>query len=129
MSSGALTLHPRGHPRLRVTSRSGRVTITAEERADILIEEGAPPEEEIELGPAGEVALTSARSGAAGIQIRCPTGTDALVGTASGRVELRGDLGDVRVTTASGSVAVERAERLDIRTASGDIEVARCAGR
>jgi len=128
LSSQPVVLPVRGRPRLRVTTRSGRVTITAEERPDILIESGAPPVSEIGSDATGQITLTSARWGSASIEIRCPIGTDVVVGTASGRVELNGNLGEVRVTTASGAIQVDRAELLDIRSVSGSIAVARCAG-
>jgi hypothetical protein len=38
------------------------------------------------------------------VELRVPIGTDLVVGPSSGDVELRGDLGQVRVTTVSGSV-------------------------
>src|SRR3989304_9574777 len=129
MPSRPVVVPVKGHPGLRVSTRSGRVSITAEERSDVLIEEGAPPEDEIENDASGQVTLTSARFGSASLQVRCPTGTDVVIGTASGRVELRGSLGLVLVTTVSGSIDVERAEGLDIRSVSGSIHVDRCVGR
>ncbi|MDZ4278585.1 MAG: DUF4097 family beta strand repeat-containing protein [Dehalococcoidia bacterium] len=105
------------------------MTVTAEERADILIESGAPAEDRIERDATGRIALTSARGGSARLDVRVPAGTDLVVGTLSGRAELRGPLGEVRVTTVSGSVEVERAETLDVRSVSGSIEVKDCSGR
>lgn len=129
MPSQPVVLPARGRPRLRLTTRSGRVTITAEERQDITIEAGLPSEPSIEVDERGFVVLNSARGGSARLEVRCPTGTDVVVGTASGRVELRGDFGEVRVTTASGNIEVDHAETLDLRSVSGSIDVARCAKR
>jgi DUF4097 and DUF4098 domain-containing protein YvlB len=105
------------------------VTITAEKRRDITIEAGLPSDPDIDIDERGFVVLTSARGGSARLEVRCPTGTDLVVGTASGKVELHGDFGEVRVTTASGKIEVDSAQTLDLRSVSGSIEVARCAGR
>jgi DUF4097 and DUF4098 domain-containing protein YvlB len=104
---------------LRVATRSGSVKITGEDRQDILVESGA---HEVARGHEG-IEVTG-RSGA--LVIRCPVRTDAFVGCASGVVSLQGSLGTVRVTTRSGSITIERAHRVDARTASGDIKVESC---
>ncbi len=129
MSGNRFHLPAKGHPCLRLTTRSGRVSVTAEDRSDILVEAGGPSMDQVETDATGQVTFTSARNGSASLEVRCPVGTDVVVGTASGSVEVRGDLGQVRVTTISGSIRVGRAETLDIRTVSGSIEVDRCAGR
>ena len=51
-----------------------------------------------------------------------------VVGTISGKVILVGTFGRVRITTVSSDVEVERAETLDVRSVSGNIDVGRCAG-
>ncbi|HUF83717.1 MAG TPA: DUF4097 family beta strand repeat-containing protein [Acidimicrobiia bacterium] len=103
---------------LRVTSRSGRVRVTGEDRTDILAEKGDAPS----VGPDG-VEI----KGLAKVLVRCPAGTDVVVGTGSGDVELHGRLGDARVTTGSGTIRVEEVRALDARTRSGDVEVEECA--
>ena len=50
-----------------------------------------------------------------------PRGTDVNVETASAEVRLSGNLGTVRVRTASGDVDVDRSLRLDVTTASGEV--------
>src|SRR5919106_6021473 len=106
---------------LRVTNRSGNVTVTGEDRADIVVDKGPEPEVE----PDGSVKV-SGRSGA--IVVRCPAGTDVRAGTGSGNVVLRGRLGDARATTGSGKIEVEHVDRLDARTGSGSLMVEDCAG-
>jgi DUF4097 and DUF4098 domain-containing protein YvlB len=124
------TLSVAGHTELSVSTRSGRVVIEAEERRDLYLESDAPlRDDKIDVDSTGRVSVKSARGGSGWLQIRCPTGTDLVIGTVSGKVELRGQFGAVRVTTVSGSVNVERAEELDVRTISGNIEVERCTGR
>ena len=129
MADQPVVLPVGGHAALRVSTRSGRVSVTAEERADLLIESDAPLQGKIDTDPTGLVDVTSARGGSARLEIRCPIGTDIAIGTVSGKVELSGRLGDVRVTTVSGGIEVERVESLDARSISGSIEVDRCAGR
>jgi DUF4097 and DUF4098 domain-containing protein YvlB len=117
-----------GHAELHLTNRSGSVTVIAEDRLDVYAEEGASSRG-AEPDPTGRVSIRGARAGSAGMLVRCPAGTDLAVGTISGNVELRGPLGEVRITTISGSIAVERAEEIDARTISGHIAVERCSGR
>lgn len=129
MSNEPVVLSLPGHAELHVSTRSGRVTITAEERQDLLIESDAPlRDDKIDVDATGRVSVKSGRGGSGWLELRCLTGTDVVIGTVSGKVELRGQLGGVRVTTVSGSVHVDRAEALDVRSISGSIEVARCDG-
>src|SRR5258707_1265092 len=104
------------HTPIRVTSQSGAVVVTGEDRSDVLVESGG---DRVVTGPAGvEIAGRSDT-----VVVRCPAGTDVFVGSASGSVELRGRLGDARVTTESGGIAVEVATRVEARTGSGSIDV------
>jgi len=104
---------------LRVATRSGAVTITGEDRADVLVESGA---DDVTRGHDG----IDVRGRGGALVIRCPMGTDVFVGCASGVVALHGSLGLVRVTTRSGRITVERAQGVDARTASGSITVEHC---
>jgi DUF4097 and DUF4098 domain-containing protein YvlB len=114
---------------LHISTSSGRVLVTAEERPDVLIEEGAPSPDKIASDATGRVRFASAKGGSAELEVRCPIGSDLVVGTISGNVTLRGPLGLVRVTTVSSNIEVESAEQLDVRSISGSIEVERCPGR
>jgi DUF4097 and DUF4098 domain-containing protein YvlB len=62
------------------------------------------------------------------IEVECAPGTDLKVGTASGKVELGGALGTVRIATMSGKIRVEHAARVDVRTKSGTVAIGDCAG-
>ena len=62
------------------------------------------------------------------VEVRCPVGTDVVVGSASGSVQLHGHLGAARVTTASGSIRVESVASADLRTHSARVEVDECLG-
>lgn len=119
-----------GRAHLHIGTRSGRVTITAEERDDLRIESGAPlRDDKVTTGDDGKISITAARGGSAWLEIRCPSDADIAIGTVSGRVDLRGRFGPVRVTTVSGRIEVEQAETLDARSVTGRITVGRCSGR
>ncbi len=128
MPASPVAIRVPGPAELRLSTTSGNVEVRAEERSDVLIESGAPSEHRIENDATGRVALMSAKGGSAELRVRCPAGSDVVVGTVSGHVTLRGQFGDVRVTTISGHIEVERADALDVRTISGNIEVEQCAG-
>ena len=129
MSGDPIVISVPGSAELHLSTSSGRVVVTGEERSDVLIEEGAPSSDRIERDATGRVRFASAKGGSSSLEVRCPAGSDVVVGSISGTVTLRGPLGAVRVTTVSGSVQVESAEELDVRSISGNIEVDRCPGR
>ena len=125
-----LTLEIPGHLELHVGTRSGRVSITGEDRQDLYIESDAPiREEKIRVDSTGRVTLKSSRGGSGWLKVRCPAGADLTIGTVSGSVELHGPVGRARVTTVSGKIDVERAEALDARSIAGSITVGDCSGR
>jgi DUF4097 and DUF4098 domain-containing protein YvlB len=111
----------RDRPSLTVTTSSGRVVITGEDRPDIVVDGKAS----IEDGDDGGVIV---RASSSNLEVRCPAGADVRVGTSSGGVELRGRLGDARVTTSSSSIRVEDVEALELRSSSGSIDVETCVG-
>ena len=128
MAEQPVSLSVPGHAELHLLTRSGQITVVGEERPDVLIESGAPSRDKIEVDETGRLRIPSAKGGSAPLSVRCPAGSDVVIGTMSGRVELRGVLGAVRVTTVSSDILVERAESLDLRTVAGNIEVGSCAG-
>jgi DUF4097 and DUF4098 domain-containing protein YvlB len=112
---------------LRLQSRSGTVAVIAEARDDVEAETDAVNAFFDDDGRS--LVIRSARGGSRPLTVRCPVGTDLVIGTQSGGVTLEGDLGVVRVTTMSGSIDIESAEELDVRTMSGSIAVGVCRGR
>ncbi len=104
---------------VRITASSGTIDVTAEPRGDVFIEQG----QEHPMGGVLEVKGTSA-----GVIMRVPIGTDLVVGSHSGTVRLRGDLGEVRVTTRSGNTEVESCTAIDVRSVSGRIDVGTITG-
>jgi len=120
-----VVLSPSGaRVRLRISARSGSVTVNAEQRTDVVVEHGGTAETTAD----GAVEIRPLRSSAS-IEVRCPEGADVMVGTRSGSVNLRGHLGSVSVTSQSGSIKVSAAQDADLRTASGSAELDECAGR
>lgn len=110
--------------RLAIATRSGRVKLVAEPGASLRVRGGSPTVE-----PDGTTRITPTK-GSAAVEVRCPAGSDVVIGTSTGQVELRGDLGAVSVTTGVGRIDLSRARvaRADLRTTSGRIHVDRCEG-
>jgi DUF4097 and DUF4098 domain-containing protein YvlB len=98
---------------VRITSRSGRVRVIGEARSDVTAD-GTPV-----AGPGPR----EVRGGSKPVEVRVPTGTDLVVGTASGDVALEGELGHVGVTTVSGDITVEQVASIDARTKAGGVRV------
>lgn len=68
------------------------------------------------------------RTPAFAVRVTVPPSTAARVAVASADTELRGPLGRVDLTSASGAAAVEHCEELQLRTASGDARIGRVSG-
>lgn len=109
---------------IRLSARAGHVTVTAEPRDDVVVGPGGRAEE---VGD-GSIEVRAQRPRDS-IDVSCPLDTDVIIGTASGRVELRGRFGVVGVTSQSGSIAVGSAAEADVRSVSGAVHVDRCVGR
>jgi DUF4097 and DUF4098 domain-containing protein YvlB len=99
---------------IRITATSGRIEVTAEARGDVVVDRG----QEHPMGGILEV-----KGSHAGVSMRVPSGTDLIIGSHSGSVKLHGDLGNVRITTRSGSLEIETCASLDARTVSGRVDV------
>ena len=69
------------------------------------------------------------RSRSAKLYVEAPPGSHVEASTASADVSLVGELGDVRVRTASGDVRADVVGSLDANTASGDIRADTVRGR
>jgi DUF4097 and DUF4098 domain-containing protein YvlB len=110
---------------LRVQSRSGRVSVIAEPRDDVeAMGERLQASEE----DGGRTLQVRAGRGSGSLTVRCPAGTDIVIGTHSGSVKLEGRFGDVSVTTMSGAIDLEAADSADLRTMSGHINIGACDG-
>lgn len=111
---------------LRVQSRSGRVRVIAEPREDV---EARGERLEATEQDDGRVLQVRAGRGSGAVEVRCPAGTDLVVGTHSGSVQLEGKLGEVSVTTVSGSIEVDAADQADLRSMGGSIHINACRER
>src|SRR4051794_35693134 len=110
--------------RVRITAASGRVSVTAEARVDVVVDRGGAAR----AMPDGAVEIRPGRPSDS-LEVRCPAGADIVIGTRSGGVELRGRFGTVVVTSRSGSIRVAAAADADLRTVSGAVELDECEGR
>jgi len=108
-------------PEVRVTTTSGSVRIVGEPREGVEADGGIVKVD-------GPTVTVVSKKGSGSLVIRCPEGTDLVVGTRSGSLELKGRIGAVRYTAMSGSVRAEHVASADIRTMSGSIEVESCDG-
>jgi hypothetical protein len=108
--------------RVRISATSGRVTVIAEPRADVVVDHGGSAE----TARDGAVEIRAGRSSS--VVVRCPTDADVIVGTRSGRIELQGRFGAVGATSQSGSIRVGATASADLRTVSGSVELEACDG-
>jgi DUF4097 and DUF4098 domain-containing protein YvlB len=112
-----------GSERLHISNRSGAIRVTAGAGATLDVR-GA----EMERDPEGGGLRVHSPKPSKPIDVLCPEGTDLVLGTVSGAVEVKGLVGAVKVATVSGNISVERAARLDVRTKSGTVDVGACEG-
>jgi DUF4097 and DUF4098 domain-containing protein YvlB len=108
---------------IRIASGSGSIRVVAEARADV------------DAGSSGLVKLEDGVTNVVGhrnssnLTVRCPEGSDVVIGTRSGSIELAGRFGAVRAQTMSGKIEIrDAATSADIRTMSGALHVAHCTG-
>ncbi len=109
-------------PPLKITTRSGDVRVVVGEPGEFSVTGGT-----VERLADGTLHIRREKPAHA-IEVRCAPGTDVTVGTSSGKVELTGPLGAVRVATVSGRIRVDQGARIDVRTKSGKIDIGTCAG-
>jgi DUF4097 and DUF4098 domain-containing protein YvlB len=103
-----------GMAQVRITVASARVVVRGEDRSAVAVE-GADAS-----GPDEDVVVQGSSQP---VTVLVPAGTDVVVGSSSGNVSLEGELGSVRVTTASGKVDAHDVAAIDARTASGRLTV------
>jgi hypothetical protein len=71
----------------------------------------------------------SRRGGSIDVTIALPAGSHVHGTLALGDFHCDGELGDCRIKTGLGRIRLERADRLNLRSATGDISVERATGR
>ncbi|WP_222267884.1 DUF4097 family beta strand repeat-containing protein [Modestobacter marinus] len=132
---------PGGPPAVEVRNPAGSVTVDAVEGASEVVVTIEPLNEaaEHEVDLVDVEATASAvrvrvperrlsRSPAFAVAVSTPPDGPVVVSTASGDSSLRGRLGRVVLTSASGDVAVEHCTTLQARAASGDVRVGEVTG-
>ncbi|MCU1503259.1 MAG: hypothetical protein JWM12_2613 [Ilumatobacteraceae bacterium] len=118
-----------GLARVDVDIAVGTVQLVAGDAGSIAVTLDAAAPDNFEIAHIGDTVTVRPRSGwlsrggRAQVVVEVPVGTDAVVGTASGDVTSRVELGAVRVRTASGDVQIDRARRVEAHSASGDLRV------
>jgi DUF4097 and DUF4098 domain-containing protein YvlB len=100
---------------VRITTTSGAVIVRSEPGLGAVIAAGSPA--------AVDGATVTIDGGSRKTELRVPEGIDLVIGTSSGKVEVRGTAGSVAVVSTSGKVSVDSATSVDIRTASGKVDV------
>ncbi|MGY1603818.1 DUF4097 family beta strand repeat-containing protein [Geodermatophilus sp. SYSU D00815] len=131
-----------GPAAVEVRNAAGTVTVEAvEDCAEYVVE--VQPLDDAAEDLAGRVDLflvgsrlrihaperRSLRTPSFAVRVTVPTGTATRVAVASADVDLRGELGRVELTGASGESAVESCADLQLRTASGDARIGSVSGR
>jgi DUF4097 and DUF4098 domain-containing protein YvlB len=106
---------------VRIFSGSHRCEITAGDVESVTVDGKA----NIEQGP-DSFTIDKVRSR---LEVSVPAGTDLVVGSSSGRIDVRGPLGSVSATSNSGKIVVESADAVDARTASSRIEIGEVSGQ
>ena len=118
-----------GRARLDIDVPAGAIHVQVGDpgTVDVSIDSSDPAQFEVtSIGSSVSVVQPSrwsSRSRATRVVVRVPAGSDVDVRTASGEIELRGTLGNVRARSASGDVDAEHVGRIDAQTASGDARV------
>lgn len=115
-----------GHVRIRLNSRSGAVDVVCEARSDLEVEDAVGRRISVELV---EQQVTVSGRGSSRLAIRCPAGTDLVIGSLSGSIEVRGRAGSVVVSSASGGISLDEALSADLRTMSGRIAIRSVTGQ
>lgn len=103
-----------------VPLRDNDATREAIDRARVeLVPRGGGHEVVVELKR--KSGLVIGRGAKVGVRIHCPHGSDLVLRASSADLNGTGVLGTVDVKTASGDVSLERARKLQVDTASGDV--------
>ena len=87
---------------VRIASTSGAIRVIAEERSDVEV----PDSVEYSV----EESTTTVNAGSRRVTVRVPEGTNLVIGSASGRVEVVGRVGSVAVVTTFRSGVRRRGE-------------------
>jgi DUF4097 and DUF4098 domain-containing protein YvlB len=118
-----------GTAHLDIRTASGEITVRTGVVGEVRVTiEGADAEDFVvsQLGDTitiGHDSRWRIRSRSVRVAIETPPGSGVDLATATADVRLTGALGAARIKTATGDVSVDRADRLEISTASGDCRI------
>jgi DUF4097 and DUF4098 domain-containing protein YvlB len=105
-----------------VQARTGPVGVV-----EVVVDAGGADQFEVSrLGDTVTVRAPSgwfARGGKANVSVVVPPRTDMAINVSTAEINLRGDLGALRLRTASADVAVDEATRVEAHSASGDVRI------
>ncbi len=130
--SGATTGN---HTSVHIDIPSGTVEVRGIESSTLTVRLDTDQPDEWDVSQFGDTVTVRAprrrglRMRSAQLHIEAPIGTHVDVNVASADVGLSGQLGEVRIRSASGDVRAAVLERLDVSTASGDIRADTVHGR
>ena len=102
---------------VRISSTTGSVSVVATPGLAAVESHRRPMQLD---GPVATVESTHQRA-----VVAVPEGMDLVIGTTTGRVEVRGVVGRVAVTTKTGKVEIEDASSVDVRTVTGRVSIER----
>ncbi len=105
---------------VRVSASSKPVHVAAEDRSGVEVVGRATVDQ------SGN--RTTIREVESRLAIRVPFGTDLIIGTTSGRIDIDGAVGSVAVVSESGRVEIEHATSVDVRANSSRVEIGLCPG-
>lgn len=105
---------------VRISSSSGRVEVFAKQNTAFRLKGSA---EVSDLD--GRITISNVHNN---IEVYLPLDTDVVIGTTSGRIQVKGRVGHLALVTESGKVEVDAAASVDIRTKSSRVEVGEVAG-
>ncbi len=123
------TFATEGNPDISVSIESGRVEVQEGPpgAVDVMVETRIPDFIVEQRG--NSILISSNKSGSwlprdsTSVVIGAPAGSDLKVSVASAEVRAGLDLGRVDIKTASGDIDIARADTLVVKTASGDLDV------
>lgn len=104
---------------VRVASTNHRVRVVAEPGAALSVDGDATVER-----AADEITIVASKR----LVVTVPEGSDLIVGTTTGRVEISGRVGCVAVVSESGRVEIDEAAIVDARTGSGSVRIGSVTG-
>jgi DUF4097 and DUF4098 domain-containing protein YvlB len=103
---------------VRITTSSGAVRVRAEADRTVCWSSVA----------ALDISPFTVETSSSAVEVRVPEGTDLVIGTTSGKVNVEGRVGAISVLTTSGRISIDHARSVDARSKSGRVHVGYAEG-